>query len=583
MTTDTTQAVRSRSLVSPNLALLLCGAGGLLVVSWFILQPNIDAHWFRTAALLQLAALAGLALRGLRRKTFFGGALSLHQSLSFEVITQLLQAVSPLMPRRAFETEFMTRETALPADQTGAWMLSRKAAMPFIMLASCVALLLLQGLYSQAAVLALLAVAALLYSFRGIRHLPAGTATAGLSRHLRSTLAGLSIWGVEATLFVFATQPVLPHAEALLLYLLFTGIMEFSFVPLALGIAESAALVGLLYGNAPTALACIALFHAARLLPLLPLGSLYLARYKLRFLDLLDAGLITRLVQTQRPAHGWSYSASDAPGAPRLSIIIPAYNEAERLPAYLSEIRGELDQMNLDAEILVVDDGSKDDTAGYVKSVARQDPRVQLLAQPYNQGKGKAIQRGMLEARGHHLLFADADGATPFCEVQQLLAAAHAGHEIAIGSRRATSTAATRERTGLRALMGQMFYSFVNFLAVPGINDTQCGFKLFRRDCARALFADLNESGWAFDVEVLYRAQLTGYGIAEVAVDWHEVDGSKVNPVRDAIRMFIAVFRIRRNNAGFLRQPASSSSNQPRQSARYPATLSPPERIQESS
>jgi dolichyl-phosphate beta-glucosyltransferase len=124
-----------------------------------------------------------------------------------------------------------------------------------------------------------------------------------------------------------------------------------------------------------------------------------------------------------------------------------------------------------------------------------------------------------------------------------------------------------------------MFYSFVNFFAVPGINDTQCGFKLFRRDCAQALFADLNEAGWAFDVEVLYRAQLTGYGIAEVAVDWHEVDGSKVNPVQDAIRMFIAVFRIRRNNAGFLRQPLSGDSVQ----RGYPTPLSPPEHLQESS
>ena len=576
MTTDTNRANRSRSLVSPNLALLLCGAGGLLIVGWLILQPSIDAHWYHTAALLQLAALAGLALRGLRRKTFFGRALSLHQSLSFEVVTQMLQTVSPLMPRRAFESEFMARETGLPADQTGAWMLSRKAALPFIMLASCVALLLLQGLHGQAAVLALLAAAALLYSFRGMR---STSVSNGLSRHLRSTLAGLSIWGVEATLFVFATQSVLPHTEALLLYLLFTGIMEFSFIPLALGIAESAALVGLLYGNAPAALACIALFHAARLLPLLPLGALYLARYKLRFLDLLDAGLITRLVQTQRPAQGWAYRAEEDAQAPRLSIIIPAYNEAERLPGYLSEVRDELDRMSIDAEILVVDDGSQDDTAVYVKSVARQDPRVYLLAQPCNQGKGNAIQRGMLEARGHQLLFADADGATPFREVRHLLAAADAGHEIAIGSRRTSSDAATRERTGLRALMGQMFYSFVNFLAVPGINDTQCGFKLFRRDCARELFADLNESGWAFDVEVLYRAQLTGYGIAEVAVDWHEVDGSKVNPVQDAIRMFIAVFRIRRNNAGFLRRPASVDAEQ----GGYTATLSQPKHLQESS
>jgi len=576
MTTETNQAVRSRSLVSLNLALLLGGAGGLLLISWLILQPNIDPQWYRTAVLLQLAALAGLALRGLRRKTFFGRALSLHQSLSFEVVTQMLQAVSPLMPRRAFESEFMARETGLPADQTGAWMLSRKAAMPFIMLASCVALLLLQGLHWQAAVLALLAAAALLYSFRGMR---STSVSNGLSRHLRSTLAGLATWGVEATLFVLATQSVLPHTEALLLYLLFTGIMEFSFVPLALGIAESAALVGLLYGNAPAALACIALFHAARLLPLLPLGALYLARYKLRFLDLLDAGLITRLVQTQRPAQGWAYRAEEDAQAPRLSIIIPAYNEAERLPGYLSEVRDELDRMNIDAEILVVDDGSQDDTAAYVKSVARQDPRVYLLAQPYNQGKGNAIQRGMLEARGHQLLFADADGATPFREVRHLLAAADAGHEIAIGSRRTSSDAATRERTGLRALMGQMFYSFVNFLAVPGINDTQCGFKLFRRDCARELFADLNESGWAFDVEVLYRAQLTGYGIAEVAVDWHEVDGSKVNPVQDAIRMFIAVFRIRRNNAGFLRRPASADAGQ----GGYTATLSQAKHMQESS
>jgi dolichyl-phosphate beta-glucosyltransferase len=124
--------------------------------------------------------------------------------------------------------------------------------------------------------------------------------------------------------------------------------------------------------------------------------------------------------------------------------------------------------------------------------------------------------------------------------------------------------------------MGQAFYAFVNFLAVPGISDTQCGFKLFRRDCATELFFGLNESGWAFDVEVLYRAQLTGYGIAEVAVDWHEVEGSKVNPVRDAIRMFLAVFRIRRNNAGFLRRPADVGTV----SREYLAGLSQTERLQ---
>jgi dolichyl-phosphate beta-glucosyltransferase len=579
MRAETIHPLRSQSLVSSNLVLLLGGGGGLLVVSWLIMQPAIEAHWFRVALLLMLAALAGLALRGLRRKAFFGEVLSLHQSLSFEVVIQMLQAVSPLMPRRAFETEFMARETGLSADLIGAWMRSRHSVMPFLVLAPCAALLLMHDLQWQAGVLSLLAATLLLQSVHGMRNTSEGMAPGLLSRHLRSTVAGLAIWGIEATLFVYATQSVLSHDEALVLYLLFTGIMEFSFVPLALGIAESAALAGLLYGNAPAALACIALFHAARLLPLLPLGAIYLARYKLRILDLLDAGLITRLVQTQRPAHGWTYRASDGPQSPRLSVIIPAYNEAERLPGYLSEVRSELDHSNISAEILVVDDGSTDDTAGYVLSVAQQDPRVRLLAQPQNRGKGKAIQRGMLEARGHYLLFADADGATPFRDVVHLLEAADAGYEIAIGSRRATSAAATRERNGLRALMGQMFYSFVNFLAVPGISDTQCGFKLFRRDCARNLFTDMSESGWAFDVEVLYRAQLTGYGIAEVAVDWHEVDGSKVSPVRDAIRMFLAVFRIRRNNAGFLRQPLYGDTGH---DVSMPV-LSSAERLQESS
>ena len=576
MKTDTPHNLRSRSLAKPNLALALGGAGGLLAVCWLILEPSIEPHWYGTATLLLLAALAGLALRGLRRKAFFGGALSLHQSLSFEVITQMLQAVSPLMPRRAFEAEFMARETGLPVNLIGDWIRSRSVAMPFIILSPCVAFLLLKGLYWQAGVLAAVAVGVLLHSLFYIRGVRGTGATTALSRHLRTTFAGLAIWGIEAALFVYATQSVLPHDEALLLYLLFTGITEFSFVPLALGIAESAALVGLLYGNAPAALACVALFHAARMLPLLPLGVLYLARYKLRFLDLLDASLITHLAQTQRPADGWTYRAYDDPQTPRLSVIIPAYNEAERLPGYLSEMRKALDERHFSAEILVVDDGSTDGTADHVLSIARQDPRVTLLVQPQNGGKGKAVQRGMLEARGHFLLFADADGATPFREVDRLLAAADAGREIAIGSRRVSSDAATRERAGLRALMGQMFYSFVNFLAVPGINDTQCGFKLFRRDCARELFAGLNESGWAFDVEVLYRAQLTGYGIAEVAVDWHEVDGSKVHPVRDAIRMFLAVFRIRRNNAGFLRRPIYDRVG----SAAYPRALAQPEHVQ---
>jgi dolichyl-phosphate beta-glucosyltransferase len=291
------------------------------------------------------------------------------------------------------------------------------------------------------------------------------------------------------------------------------------------------------------------------LLPLLPLGLIYLARYKLELSDLQSRAILRRIAESRRPAGGWAErSLAMAPGAPRVSIVIPAYNEEQRLPSYLDAIRGYLDSTALAAEVLVVDDGSKDGTAAYVRSVG--DPRVRLVSQPRNQGKGRAVMRGVAESAGHYVLFADADGATPIGELDKLLGAVGQQAEIAIGSRRVVSDQAERERAGVRELMGQVFYSVVNFLAVPGIRDTQCGFKLFRTDVARELFDRLNEAGWAFDVELLYRAQLLGYGIAEVPVSWHEVAGSKVNPLKDAIKMFLAIFRIRRHNSGLLRHRA---------------------------
>ena len=154
-------------------------------------------------------------------------------------------------------------------------------------------------------------------------------------------------------------------------------------------------------------------------------------------------------------------------------------------------------------------------------------------------------------ARGRYVLIADADGATPIRELEALRHAVADGTEIAIGSRVAPRAGRVRERAALRALIGKVFYGLVNFLAVPGIGDTQCGFKLLRRDVARALFRELGEFGWAFDVEILYRAQLAGFRVAEVAVEWHEIAGSKLRPMRDASRMLVSLFRIRARNAGF--------------------------------
>lgn len=548
----------SRSLNGSNLALTLVGALMLAFVVWMVLMPSIPAIWYVAALKLALAALAGLFLRGLRRRVFFGRKLTLHQSLSFEVIVQVAHWTSPRLPRRAFEAEFIIRETGIERELAQAWLKSRAFGLILTVLLAAAAWCWVIGLGSAAAVLGLGAAAWLLYS--SSLYARGKTAEPRVVRHLASSLAGVGIWLVEGLLFIWAVSGLLAHHQALPLYLLSTALIEVAPIPFALGVAELPALIGALGGYGVAALGVLIIFHILRLLPLLPLGAVYLARYKLDLNDLQSRDLIRRIAESQRPTGGWSEQMPTAPTdrRPDISIVVPAYNEEQRLPAYLDEVRAYLDRSTRDSQVLVVDDGSSDGTADYVRSVSALDARVQLVSQPFNQGKGNAVMRGVSEASGRYVLFTDADGATPIAELDKLFAAVGADAEIAIGSRRIASDSATCERAGLRELMGRVFYSVVNFLAVPGVRDTQCGFKLLRADVARALFDDLNESGWAFDVELLYRAQLYGYRIAEVPVDWHEVSGSKVNPLKDAIKMFVAIFRIRRNNSGMLRRPPTS-------------------------
>ncbi len=548
-----------RPLSSTNTLMLLAGSLILVLILWWVLEPEIPTVWYLAAIKLQLAVLVGLFLRGLRRRVFFGRRLSLHQSLSFEVVVQILHFTSPLLPRKAFEAEFIVRETALPQVLVYAWIHSRGASVWLIAPAALSMLFWLHGATWAAALAAALAVGGFIYSLRTLKQeADEESLQVGFGRHAANVALGALTWGLEGALLIWAVSGLLPAPLALLLYIAFTGIVEFSPVPYAVGVAEIPALLGIFSGQGPAALGALLVFHVARLLPLLPLGVLYMARYKLQIADFQDAGIIGRIIRSQRPSAGWPFAVQDADLDEQLvSLVIPAYNEEERLPAYLSDIRAYLDLSPQRAEVLVVNDGSRDGTADYVRGVTALDPRVRLVEQPTNQGKGNAVKRGVLEARGRYVLFTDADGATPIAELDNLLSAIGERAEIAIGSRRLVSTEAERERTGLRELMGKVFYSVVNFLAVPGIRDTQCGFKLFRTDVARELFRDLNESGWAFDVELLYRAQLFGYGIAEVPVNWQEVAGSKVNPMKDAIKMFLAIFRIRRRNAGLLRHVPS--------------------------
>lgn len=228
---------------------------------------------------------------------------------------------------------------------------------------------------------------------------------------------------------------------------------------------------------------------------------------------------------------------------PDVSVVIPAYNEASRiLPTLFSRIH-HFASRRLSHEIIVVDDGSRDTTAALVREVSRRLGSVRLICLPSNLGKGAAVRAGVRNATGELVLIEDADGATPIGEFESLRAAIEAGADIAIGSRQPSEHTRV-ERRVKRWIMGRTFAFLVNSWAVPGLADTQCGFKLFRSEVARRIFALQSLDGFAFDVETLRLARMLDFEIAEVPINWADVAGSKVNLVRDSLRMLWDVLRI---------------------------------------
>lgn len=238
-------------------------------------------------------------------------------------------------------------------------------------------------------------------------------------------------------------------------------------------------------------------------------------------------------------------AAPSQTGSPQLSIVIPAYNEEARLGASLKRMLAYFDGVDYSYEILVVDDGSSDGTAAAVEAIRSSRPQVHLLSYPTNRGKGYAVRHGILRARGDRILFSDADLATPIEEVEKLLAKLDAGFDIAIGSRDVAGSQLIRRESLIRETGGKLFNKFVQMLTVPGIRDTQCGFKLFTRRSARSIFEQCRVDHFAFDVETLYVARLFGFRIAEIPVRWAHQDGSKVRFLRDGLRMLKTVLRIR--------------------------------------
>ncbi len=236
---------------------------------------------------------------------------------------------------------------------------------------------------------------------------------------------------------------------------------------------------------------------------------------------------------------------------PFLSIVVPAYNEARRLPPFLQRMVAYLDRRHLTYEILVVDDGSRDHTAQVVELFAQQSPNVRLILLPCNRGKGAAVRRGMQAARGTVQLFADADGATPIEELAYLESALTAGADLAIGSRALASQDPTYtvQARWHRSALGSLFNAIVQRLGLRDIADTQCGFKLFRRSVAQDLFSVTCVDGYAFDLELLYLARQRGYRIAEVPINWNDQPGSKVRPWRDGLTMLRDLMAVRKRDA----------------------------------
>lgn len=236
-----------------------------------------------------------------------------------------------------------------------------------------------------------------------------------------------------------------------------------------------------------------------------------------------------------------------------LSIVIPAYNEIDNLnKGVLADADSYLKSKKYDWEVIVVDDGSTDATAEKLAAWIKSRPGWHLIKNPH-QGKAATVKSGVLKARGDYVLFTDFDQATPLSEVEKLLPFIRKGYNVAIGSREVKGSERLKE-PWYRHLMGKVFNIVVQSIAIRGISDTQCGFKLFTNQVAKDLFNSLvvyangrEEQAFtgAFDVELLYIAQKRGYRIAEVPVSWRYVKTVRINPVRDSVRMFVDVLRIR--------------------------------------
>lgn len=229
-----------------------------------------------------------------------------------------------------------------------------------------------------------------------------------------------------------------------------------------------------------------------------------------------------------------------------LTVVIPAYNEEKRIGPTLERIRAYLEKRSFSWEVVVVNDGSQDQTARISREILAGCERHEVIDRKFNRGKGYSVRQGMLAGHGRFLLFSDADLSTPIEELEQLLPLLESGQaQVSIGSRGLRDSRVEVHQPWWRETMGKGFNLFVRLIAMGGLHDTQCGFKCFSREAAQAVFNVARIDGFGFDVEALYLARKFGYGIKEVPVRWVNSPDSKVHPLSDSSRMLLDLLRIR--------------------------------------
>lgn len=239
---------------------------------------------------------------------------------------------------------------------------------------------------------------------------------------------------------------------------------------------------------------------------------------------------------------------SEYPDNPRLSVIIPAYNEEPRLAPSLQTIYDYLRDRSYGYEIIVVSDGSRDRTVGVAEDWRPSGCPLRVIDRKENRGKGYTVREGGELARGDYVLFSDADLSTPIEEVEKFWPHFREGYDVVIGSRNLKESRLEIHQPFYREIMGRVFNALVRFIAVGGIKDTQCGFKCFTRDALSSVIPLCRIDGFSFDVEMLFITRKLGHRIKEVPVRWLNAPGSTVSPVRDSLLMFLDVCRIRLND-----------------------------------